>query len=143
MRELSGASAAVARTADRGGSETILLAEDEPTVRMLTRIILERRGYRVLEAANGPEAVVLWTRHRAEIALLLTDLVMPGGMTGLQLAQRLRHDQPRLKIIMTSGYSAEIAGTELEPRHGDIFLQKPCAPELLLETVRQCLDRRE
>ena len=143
LRELSGASAAVARTAPRGGSETILLAEDEPTVRMLTRIILERRGYRVLEAANGPEAVVLWTRHRDEIALLLTDLVMPGGMTGLQLAQRLRHDQPRLKIIMTSGYSAEIAGTELEPRHGDIFLQKPCAPELLLETVRQCLDRRE
>ncbi len=143
LQELSGASAAVARTAPRGGSETILLAEDEPTVRMLTRMILERRGYRVLEAANGPEAVVLWDQHRDEIALLFTDLVMPGGMTGIQLVQRLRHEQPRLKILMTSGYSAEIAGTELEPRPGDNFLQKPCAPERLLETVRQCLDRRE
>ena len=74
----------------RGGTETILLAEDEPSVRAVTRRLLEHCGYRVLEAANGAEALQVWQQHPASVALLLTDIVMPGGMTGLQLARRLQ-----------------------------------------------------
>ncbi|SPE59972.1 putative Histidine kinase [Verrucomicrobia bacterium] len=76
-----------------GGTETILLVEDEPAVRLLTRRTLERHGYRTLEAGNGEEAIAIWQEHRGEVALLLTDLVMPEGMTGQQLARRLQADR--------------------------------------------------
>jgi nitrogen-specific signal transduction histidine kinase/CheY-like chemotaxis protein len=124
----------------RGGTETILLAEDDSDVRMLVQAVLEHHGYKVIEAANGIEALKLWTEHRGTVALLLTDLVMPAGMTGQQLARRLQQDQPDLKIIFTSGYSAEIAGRELQLRSGENFVQKPFAPYQLLEVVRKCLD---
>jgi two-component system cell cycle sensor histidine kinase/response regulator CckA len=124
----------------RGGTETILVAEDDPAVRLLTRAILERRGYRVLEAANGVEALDLWPKHREQIALLLTDMVMPAGMSGQQLARRLQQDNPRLKVVFISGYSAETAGREIELNSGQNFVQKPFPPDQLLETVRRCLD---
>ena len=126
----------------RGGTETILLAEDEPSVRAVTRRLLEHCGYRVLEAANGAEALQVWQQHPASVALLLTDIVMPGGMTGLQLARRLQVDNPNLKVVFTSGYSAEIAGREIGLRSGEAFLQKPILLEQLLETVRRCLAAR-
>ncbi len=125
----------------RGGTETILLVEDEVAVRVLTRAILQRRGYRVLEAATGAAAEEIWRDHRAEVALLVTDLVMPGGVSGQQLAQRLQADKPSLAVVFMSGYSAEVAGKEIQLRGGENFLQKPFAPTLLLETVRRCLDR--
>lgn len=138
------ASPEAARATDRrkinGGTETILLAEDDDAVRLLTRAILEGRGYRVLEATSGAEALALWPRHCKEIALLLTDLVMPGGISGLKLAGRLQADNPKLKVIYTSGYSAEIAGCEVALRAGENFVQKPTSPEQLLEIIRRCLD---
>jgi len=122
------------------GTETILLVEDEVAVRKLTRKILERHGYQVWEASNGVEALQRWEEHRGTVALLLTDLVMPGGMSGQQLAGQLVAMQPQLKVIYTSGYSAEIAGREFELRPGEAFIQKPCPTAQLVETVRQSLD---
>ena len=124
----------------RGGRETIRLAEDDQAVRVSTRSTLERHGYRVLEAANAAEAIKLWPIHRAEVSLLLTDLVMPGGTTGQQLAEQLRSDNPRLEVIFTSGYSAEIAGRELKSTVPATFVQKPFVPDELLRAVRGRLD---
>jgi PAS domain S-box-containing protein len=125
----------------RGRAETILLVEDEPAVRALTRQTLERHGYRVLEASHGREALRLWEEHRAAVDLLLTDLVMPEGLGGLELARRLRASKPGLKVVYTSGYSAESGGLESEPRPDEgAFIQKPCPPERLLEIVRLSLD---
>jgi CheY-like chemotaxis protein len=124
-----------------GGTETILLVEDESSVRDLMSRTLKWHGYRTLEASNGEEAMALWREHRGEVALLLTDLVMPGGMSGQQLARQLQADNPRrLKVIFTSGYSAEIVkrGLALEP--GERFIQKPCPPQEMLEILRHCLD---
>jgi signal transduction histidine kinase/CheY-like chemotaxis protein len=126
----------------RGGTETILLVEDEPSVRRLTRIVLERAGYHVLEAHNGVEAMQLWEQHQDTIQLLFTDIMMPEGVSGHDLAARLLARNPRLRIIFTSGYSAEIAGRELSLKAGQNFIQKPALPSQLLEIVRQCLDGR-
>jgi two-component system cell cycle sensor histidine kinase/response regulator CckA len=124
----------------RGGSETILIVEDEPSVRALKRVLLERQGYHVLEAAHGVEALRVWEQHQGPIQLLLTDIVMPEGISGRDLAVRLLERDPKLRVIFTSGYSADIAGRELTLREGQNFLQKPCPPHVLLETVRRCLD---
>jgi CheY-like chemotaxis protein len=132
--------AATAKPKSNGGTETILLVEDELAVRTFTRRILERHGYQVLEAAEGAEALNLWREHRASVALLLTDLVMPGELDGQALGRRLRADQPDLKVIFASGYSAEIAGRDFQLRPGEAFVQKPFAAEHLLETIRRCLD---
>ena len=124
----------------RGGTETLLLVEDDRAVRMLTRAILERNGYQVLEAAQGAEALQIWQEHQRSVALLLTDLVMPGGLTGQQLARQLQADRPEVKVIFLSGYSEHIAGQEIALRRGENFVQKPFSPELLLHTLRRCLD---
>ena len=123
-----------------GGTETILLVEDEMVVRVPTRKILERHGYKVLEAASGQEALECWQQHRGSIALLLTDLVMPGGMSGQELARVLQADEPQLRVIFNSGYSAAIAGRELKLGHGEHYIQKPVAPDQLLRTLRLSLD---
>ena len=123
------------------GSETVLLVEDEPIVCDAVTTTLERAGYRVLKAGNGPQALELWDRHRDEIRLLLTDLVMPQGMSGRELAARLRTSDPALRVVFMSGYSAEMAGRELALHSGQDFIQKPYSSQQLLETVRQALDR--
>ncbi len=125
----------------RGGTETILLVEDEPSVRMMTRGLLERYGYHVLEASNGMEALEVWEKQRSSISLLLTDLVMPAGVSGQQLAGRLKEYNPGLRIIFLSGYSAEIAGRQLHLRSGENFIQKPFLPDQLLELIRRNLDK--
>ncbi len=122
------------------GTETILLVEDELSVRAPMSLILRRHGYQVLEAANGVEALQLWPQCREQVALLLTDLVMPGGMGGHELARILEAEAPNLKVIYTSGYSAEIAGQDLHLLPGENYIQKPFSPVKLLNTVRQCLD---
>ena len=124
----------------RGGTEAILLVEDEPAVRMLTRVVLERAGYTVCEARDGDEALRVWEEHRDAIRLLLTDIVMPGGMNGRELSVRLKARNPALRVVFTSGYSADIAGRELSPQDARNFIQKPSPPQRLLETVRRCLD---
>ena len=123
----------------KGGKETILLVEDEPLLRELARFILQDYKYQVLEAGTGNEALKVWEAHEGEIDLLLTDMVMPDGMTGRELAAELRKRKPSLKIIYTSGYSEEIMGGELTLNETR-FLQKPYAPPVLAETVRECLD---
>ncbi len=124
----------------RGGTEVVLLVEDEPSVRMLTRVVLERAGYQVVEATNGVEALRIWERATAKIQLLLTDVVMPEGIGGRELAARLREKTPGLRVIFTSGYSADVAGREFPLDEGENFIQKPASPDLLLETVRRSLD---
>ena len=124
----------------RGGTETILLVEDERPVRELVARVLERHGYKVLQAATGVEAVNIWHEHKNEIALLLTDLVMPENMNGRELAEKLWADRPDLKVIFSSGYSADIVGKDfrLEPELN--YLQKPYQPQTLIVAVRRCLD---
>lgn len=129
-----------ARPACPGGSETILLVEDDPAVRAKIWQVLKRSGYEVLEAGSGKEALEIWTRARPVIALLLTDLVMPEGLSGQELARRLRAERPDLKVLYVSGYSAELAGRQLELLGGESFLPKPFAPDVLLETIRRALD---
>jgi CheY-like chemotaxis protein len=125
----------------RGGSETILLVEDEYSVRTAMRITLSRLGYRVLEASKGDEALTIWKQHRAEIRLLLTDLVMPGGMNGNELAAQFLQENPKLKVIYASGYSVEVAGKDLLLEDGINFLAKPFQSSKLAQTVRHCLDQ--
>jgi PAS domain S-box-containing protein len=129
-----------ARAEPRGGTETILVVEDDQLVRMLTCAMLERHGYRVLEASDGAEAMRVWREHAGQVALLLTDLVMPGGMGGQQLARQLQEERPGLEVVFTSGYSGDIAGRELSLRSGENFLQKPCTADQLLAAVRRSLD---
>ena len=122
------------------GSETILLVEDERAVRLLARQILEHFGYRVIEADSGPSALPLWQQHRDQIDLLLTDMVMPGGLGGRQLAERLRQDKGGLKIVFSSGYSQEALEASLTASQDTRFLQKPYSPQTLARTIRACLD---
>lgn len=128
------------KPASRGGVETILVAEDNEFLRKLTQAVLEQAGYRVLAVPNGAEAERIWDAHRSEIALLLTDLVMPGGVSGRELAERLGKQDPTLKIVFTSGYSAEMAGRSLNLQPGQSFLQKPCLRDELLAAVRRALE---
>ena len=128
----------------RGGTERILLVEDDEPLRMLTRRILENYGYHVQEAVSGRQALEIWQSRDAEIDLLLTDMVMPEGITGRELAEKLRVERPALKVVFTSGYGAGLAGkdTNLIRKPNSYFLQKPCAPHMLIQTVRECLDDR-
>ena len=122
------------------GNETVLAVEDEPQVLQLLVDVLERTGYRVHSAGNGPDALVHWQRHQGQIDLLVTDMVMPGGMTGTQLARRLRQDQPDLKIVYCSGYSTDLFAIAGSLRPGEAILPKPFVPFTLTKTVRDCLD---
>jgi CheY-like chemotaxis protein len=123
----------------RGGKETILLVEDEPVLRELVREVLGQYEYHVIEASSGIEALEAWDEHDGQIDLLLTDMVMPEGMTGSEVAAQLRKRKPELKVIFTSGYSAEVIGKDLS--HSDMaFLPKPYLPPQLAQMVRQCLD---
>ncbi len=124
------------------GNENILLVEDEDSVRRLTRRVLETFGYRVLEARSGREALDLSPSQLEQMDLLLTDVIMPGGVTGRELAERLTSERPNLKVVFTSGYSGEVLGhdTEIMRRSKTRFLSKPCSPRELLLAIRQCLD---
>jgi two-component system cell cycle sensor histidine kinase/response regulator CckA len=124
----------------RGGAETILVVEDEPPVRDLVCNVLETYGYRVLQADSGDKALEQWEKHQGQIDLLFTDLVMPGGMNGRQLAEALRAKNPGLKVVFSSGYTAEIVGRDFHLRDGINFLQKPYPPRMLASCVRSCLD---
>ena len=132
---------AAARSTLPRGTETVLLVEDEAIVCEAITTTLQRAGYRVLQAGDGPEAIKVWEQHRDEIRLLLTDIVMPQGMNGRELAARLRTSDPALRVIFMSGYSADMAGRELTLHAGQDFIQKPYSSQQLLEAVRNALDR--
>ena len=118
----------------------LLLVEDDGAVRTLVRNTLIRHGYQVLEAGSGAEALRVWADHKAQVALLLTDMVMPGGMTGADLAEALRAERPSLPVLYTSGYSDEMLGAGSALRDSPRFLEKPFAVATMLRAVRRCLD---
>ena len=124
-----------------GGSEVILLVEDERSLRKVGALCLRSKGYEVLEAANGVDAVKVWDQHRDRIDLLVSDMVMPEGMTGLELSERLRCKKPSLKVVITSGYSDELSVQDRRAAAGITFLAKPYEGEILARIVRQCLDQ--
>ena len=121
------------------GSETILLVEDDETVRTLVLTILQRKGYMVLEAQHGMEAIMIAQRHKGQIRLLITDVVMPA-MSGPELARRLALVYPCMKVLYISGYtdSAIVHRGVLEA--DTLFLQKPFTPSDLARKVREVLD---
>ena len=124
---------------ESGGEETVLLVEDESAVRGFIAEALRRRGYRVIEAADGDQAIDTAHGHAGVIHLLVTDLVMPG-ITGRELARFLTHERPGLRVLFISGYSdqrAEPRGSESGP---EAFLQKPFTPLVLARQIRQVLD---
>jgi two-component system cell cycle sensor histidine kinase/response regulator CckA len=122
------------------GTETILLVDDETPVRQLVRTVLLRQGYRVLEARSGPDAVATYADATGRVDLLLTDLMMPGGMTGRQLAQELRRKDSGLRVIYTSGYGIEFVANDIALTEGVDFLPKPYVLSRLLGAVRRALD---
>jgi len=122
--------------------ELILVVEDDAKVRALVERVLLSTGYRVLLAESSVAALEMWIQHRDEIQLLLTDLVMPGGMTGQQLADRLWLDRPELDVLFTSGYSAELPKRNDLPGELVHFLAKPYHPRDLARAVQQCLRAR-
>ncbi len=124
----------------RGGHETILFVEDETSVRKMGEIALAGLGYRVITAVDGMDGLQLWQLHQHEIDLVLTDLVMPGGVNGRELAERLKADRPTLRVIFTSGYSHEVAGQELRLEEGRNFLPKPYDMVGLARIIRASLD---
>ncbi len=128
-----------ARTGPPRGSETVLLVEDEESVRVLVRDVLQRNGYNVLEVANGKEAIQLSERHPGPIHLVVTDVVMPG-MSGRELARRLAIQRSDTKVLYMSGYTddAIVHHGVLDP--GTPFLEKPFTTDALARKVREVLD---
>jgi two-component system, cell cycle sensor histidine kinase and response regulator CckA len=124
----------------RGGSETILLVEDDLSVRRMVSTRLRNLGYAVLEAGNGLEALTLWGEHRKKIDLLFTDMMMPGKLTGMDLALQLKREQPFLKVISSSGYSGMLSECPEAAGQGIVYLPKPYESAALAITVRRCLD---
>ena len=133
------AAAATATAEPRGGTETVLVVEDAASVRMVTRQVLERFGYVVLEAPNGETALRLAAKHHGPIHLLLTDVVMPG-LSGRQLAGQLAELRPDMKVLYASGYADHAIVHHGILESGIAYLQKPFTPETLGRRVRQVLD---
>ena len=134
----SGEPAAVAA---HPSSETLLVVEDEPILLLLVQGILERTGFTVLAAGNAAEALQLWEQHRDEVDLLLTDISLPDGISGRELAERLQDQKPALKVIYASGYAADSVSQEIAGWSDSVtYLQKPYRPDKLAQAVRGCLN---
>jgi CheY-like chemotaxis protein len=124
----------------RGGTETILVVEDEAPVRELVCSLLTQQGYKILQAESGLKALDVFRNSKQRVDLVLTDLVMPDRLSGRELAERLWLDHPELKVIFTSGYSEDVVGKDFVLRRGLNYLQKPYHPNKLVMTIRDCLD---
>ncbi len=124
-----------------GGTEIVLIVEDEPILRSMARDILAEYGYQILEASSGKEALEVWNNQASRIDLLLTDMVMPGGVSGVDLAERLQASLPRLRVVFTSGYAANEVNREVLAKTNARFLPKPYTHDELAQTVRECLDK--
>jgi len=124
------------------GRETILVVEDEAGVRALVIKLLQDLGYRLLQAQSGPHALDVWRQQGDKVDLLITDIVMPDGMNGVELAERLRRQRPELKVIYTSGYLADLSREDIA-RHSDAYIAKPFSLIELARLVRRTLDGGE
>ena len=125
-----------------GRGETILIVEDETTVRKMLRLLLERAGYRVLDSASGAAALALWPHHRTEVKLVITDMIMPDGVSGLDLVKQLVADRPDLRAIVISGYGAALQRDRQAPGLALDFIAKPFALKTVLDTIRTSLDAK-
>ena len=137
----NGAGAPALRSQLGGNGETILVIENEGAVRKLTTRILSENGYHVLEADSGYRARVLCDHYQGSIDLLLTDVVMPG-MSGKQLSEQIVTLRPNLKTLYMSGYSGDVITRQGVEEQGALLVEKPFAPEALLENVRAALGAR-
>jgi two-component system cell cycle sensor histidine kinase/response regulator CckA len=124
--------------AELAGSETVLLAEDEPSVRSPAAEAMRGNGYAVLEAGDAEQALALWAQHSEKIDLLLSDVVMPG-MNGKELADHLKQLRPELKLLLISGYTADAIAQHGILEEGVVLLSKPFTPRDLLAKLRQIL----
>ena len=120
----------------KGGNETILIVDDKATLWEMTKRILERNNFRVMEAEIGSQALELRKRHRESIDLLFTDFSMPGTMTGLDLVNEIKRLQPTLPVIMASGF----IGDHNEINRDYVFLPKPFNAKTLLKTISNSLN---
>jgi len=126
-----------------GGTETVLVVEDERDLREIVTRTLNRHGYRVFQAVDGNNALQIWSEYKNEIQLVFTDVIMPGGMNGRELAEKLWTEKPQLKVIFSTGYGADALGKgfKLDPELN--YLQKPYLPHALARIVRRSLDTRK
>jgi two-component system, cell cycle sensor histidine kinase and response regulator CckA len=124
-------------------SATILLVEDDSSVRELVTRLLTMQGYKVLVAETGRAALPIWEEHKRDIDVLLTDVVMPQGIGGRELASRCQADKSHLQIIYTSGYNVELSTQSGWLRDGIQFVQKPYRPEQLLQAVRTAVSQTQ
>jgi CheY-like chemotaxis protein len=111
-------------------------------LREMAREFLASCGYRILEAGSGREALQVWWQHQSEIDLLLTDMKMPEGVSGMELAEKMLAGQPGLRVIFTSGYSDDVVSPEMLERTNAWFLPKPYSYNDLTRLVREALDRK-
>ena len=118
-------------------SHTIFIVEDEVPLREMASTILKQLGYQVVVAQDGPEALSLWPHHRGKIDLLFTDIMMPGGMTGRELADRLLGEEPRLRVIYSTGYSMDLFSSGIELVEGVNCLLKPYNATALARAVKR------
>ncbi|MEO5803319.1 MAG: response regulator [Verrucomicrobiota bacterium] len=121
-------------------NSTILVVDDEPDLRELLQQVLEMHGYNVLQAGSGKEALEVWEKNSSRIDLLLTDLIMPEGMSGVALAGRLQTHRPLLKVVYTSGHPKETAVEKYSLPPDSRFLQKPFNPSALAQLIQSCLE---
>jgi two-component system, cell cycle sensor histidine kinase and response regulator CckA len=126
-----------------GGGATVLLVEDEIAVTRMTSRILRGLGFRILSAENGPAARKVWAQHGKSVDLLLTDMVMPGGVSGLDLANEFSADRPDLPIMFVSGYSQDLVNSEGGEQPNRHFLAKPYSRKQLVTLIHQCLEPAE
>jgi two-component system, cell cycle sensor histidine kinase and response regulator CckA len=125
----------------RGGNEKVLVVEDEAAVRRTTVLVLEAHGYQVMSAVDAVDALEILRTHGNEIALVITDLVMPGATGGLELVSQIVERWPEIHLVLMSGYSPDMFGRKIDLRTGDQFLSKPVEIDRLLEVVRAGIDR--
>jgi len=120
------------------GTGTILLVDDDESVRALVRKSLEREGYTVLEARFNSEALVIARRHDGPIHMMVADIMMPG-INGRELAYMLASSRPNMKVLYISGYPIEIVREKLRKPDLATFLQKPVTPDVFVRKVREIL----
>ncbi len=125
------------------GQETILLVEDETSIRQMLSKYLRRLGYDVLEAGDGPEALKILEERKADLSLVVTDIRMPGDIDGFELAAMITARGPGIRILYTSGYTDTLAATDIELTEGVNFLAKPYALPYAASTIRAALDRTD